>query len=57
LLAGHRVECVVAETKTQFDAAIERTGLAAVLVRTRRDDNVVEHARINAAVASALTDG
>jgi len=51
------VECVVAETKTQFDAAIERTGLAAVLVRTRRDDNVVEHARINAAVASALTAG
>ena len=57
LLAGHRVECVVAETKTQFDAAIERTGLAAVLVRTQRDYNVVEHARINAAVASALTAG
>ncbi len=55
LLAGHRVDCVVAETRSQFNAAIERSGLSAVLVRTRRDDNVVEHARINAAVASALT--
>ena len=55
LLAGHRVECVVAETKTQFDAAIEGSGLTAVLVRTQRDNNVVEHARLNAAVAKALT--
>jgi len=55
LLAGHRVECVVAETKTQFDTAIERSGLTAVLVRTQRDGNVVEHARLNAAVAKALT--
>jgi len=55
LLAGHRVECVVAETRTQFDTAIERSGLTAVLVRTQRDGNVVEHARLNAAVAKALT--
>jgi 2-succinyl-5-enolpyruvyl-6-hydroxy-3-cyclohexene-1-carboxylate synthase len=57
LLAGHRVECVVAETRSQFDSAIERSGLAAVLVRTQREGNVVEHARLNAAVAAALTGG
>jgi 2-succinyl-5-enolpyruvyl-6-hydroxy-3-cyclohexene-1-carboxylate synthase len=57
LLAGHRVECVVAETRSQFDSAIERSGLAAVLVRTQRESNVVEHARLNAAVAAALTGG
>ena len=55
LLAGHRVECVVAETRSQFNAAIERSGLSAMLVRTQRDSNVVEHARLNAAVAEALT--
>lgn len=55
LLAGHRVECVVAETKAQFDAAIARSGLNAVLVRTQRESNVVEHARLNAAVVNALT--
>ena len=55
LLAGHRVECVVAETQSQFDTAIERSGLSAVLVRTHRESNVVEHARLNAAVAEALT--
>jgi hypothetical protein len=31
--------------------------LAAVLVRTQRESNVVEHARLNAAVAAALTGG
>jgi 2-succinyl-5-enolpyruvyl-6-hydroxy-3-cyclohexene-1-carboxylate synthase len=55
LLAGHRVECVVTETQSQFDTAIERSGLSAVLVRTHRESNVVEHARLNAAVAEALT--
>jgi len=55
LLAGHRVECVVTETRSQFNAAIERSGLCAMLVRTQRDSNVVEHARLNAAVAEALT--
>jgi len=57
LLAGHRVDCVVTETRSQFDIAIERSGLAAVLVRTQREGNVVEHARLNAAVAAALTGG
>jgi 2-succinyl-5-enolpyruvyl-6-hydroxy-3-cyclohexene-1-carboxylate synthase len=55
LLAGHRVECVVTETRSQFNAAIERSGLSAMLVRTQRESNVVEHARLNAAVAEALT--
>ena len=55
LLAGHRVDCVVAETRAQFNAAIERSGLSAVLVRTQRESNVVEHARLNVAVAAALT--
>ena len=55
LLAGHRVDCIVAQTRSQFDSEIERSGLAAVLVRTQRESNVVEHARLTAAVAAALT--
>jgi len=55
LLAAHHVVCNVAESKDELDNALKMVGPTAVLVHTQRESNVVEHARLNAAVASSLT--
>jgi 2-succinyl-5-enolpyruvyl-6-hydroxy-3-cyclohexene-1-carboxylate synthase len=55
LLASHHVVCNVAESKDELDNALKMVGPTAVLVHTQRESNVVEHARLNAAVASSLT--